>query len=428
MPDAEHAEEQVGPAPAYPTLDVTLVGADGKSTPFKPNSRTPIPVETPNFSGRVLLIVRPEMAKEDPYYHRRIFEGKTRRFEMQVQGRFKSFSGGVLYMGGELRELRQMQLGVLTKGIARGLLGLLHKKYPLLHYSFGDSAGVEAPRIVFPLWSAADWLIITKEGEVPPELGSRLDSEPEASRKARRNGGAGKIDPRLTYTFSYCSSNVNLPTWTLRNIPIWNNIDLHGFWLDAPLRIVIYEHEPRKGHDPHRPKPEGYALCLSLRHVPDGQRRHASAERAEAEEAEAEATEEEAYATAEEGEEEEEGEEGEAARAAGGVARPAAAGGGLGGVAAGGAAGRRSRRESDDADGELEGASGSGEVESASEASEDTEEMDDAHSFSFGSVGWERTDAEPEDHSEDTQACDYPQARRAGLRQPHLGQPSVHCG
>lgn len=105
-------------APVFERLEAALVGTgpNGEDdVPLQVNSLRPVRIETPFFSGHILLCVRTEKPGDDPFYHKRIFEGKTRRFELQLQGRFKRIGDGVLYMGGEIG-LRQMQLGLLTKG------------------------------------------------------------------------------------------------------------------------------------------------------------------------------------------------------------------------------------------------------------------------------------------------------------------------
>ena len=186
-----------------------------------------VPIETACFKGAMLLLVRPPRETDDPYYHPRIFRGKRRRFEIQIQGRFTRPDAGILYAGGEIG-LRQMALGLLLRGVARGLLGLISQVLPI-HYSFGSRSGDEAPHIVSPLWAAADRMIVSADGETPPELGSvaALDSEPAEQRKLRRlEAYSATFDPTCTYTFSFNTSNVDLPTWRLCGVPLFGDYDL----------------------------------------------------------------------------------------------------------------------------------------------------------------------------------------------------------
>lgn len=77
------------PPPAFPTLGISIPGqAGGPSTPFPPNSRFPVPLDTPLFRGHALFILKPATPAADPVYSPAIFAGKQRRFEVQIQGRF----------------------------------------------------------------------------------------------------------------------------------------------------------------------------------------------------------------------------------------------------------------------------------------------------------------------------------------------------
>ena len=103
-----------------------------------------------------------------------------------MQGRFKRLPQGVLYLGGEITE--QLKLGLVARSLANMLLKFVRARVPggALHYSFGDKDGTgQIAHITMPLWSAADRLVITPEGGVPPQLGTHLP-ESEASRLARR--------------------------------------------------------------------------------------------------------------------------------------------------------------------------------------------------------------------------------------------------
>jgi hypothetical protein len=253
--------------PTFPLSAKLHSTAEGIPAPFQLNSRSPVPIETPLFSGHALVIVRPDGGAQDPFYQHRVFEGKRRLFEVQLQGRFKRPVEGVLFVGGEI-SLRQMQLGLLTKSIAHGLLRIVRSFFPHLHFSFGDREGRERPHIVSPLWGGADRLIVTPIGETPPKLGSTaaMDAETPAHRKSRRGGGVGVYDTEQTYTFSFNTSNIDLNRWRLRGLPLFGDVDLHNFWLDGSVSISIYE-QPR-GRERHAPLPHEYALHVEIGHAP----------------------------------------------------------------------------------------------------------------------------------------------------------------
>ena len=272
--------------PVFPTLEASILDADGTYRPLPINSRDPVPIDTPLFKGHVLLLVRPETEADDPYYSEQVFRGKRRRFEVQIQGRFKvATDNAVVYTGGEVT-IKQMQLGLLTRGVARGLLSLISAVLPI-HYSFGQpttSRGVtqpELPHIVSPLMISADRMVVTPQGQLPPSLGApgmcdlaTLEKDPE--RKARRadagqRNNYGQFDTSSTYTFSFNTSNVDLPTWQLRGLPLWGDLDLRSFWDNGALRIVAYRHrqasESLKASAPHNPSPEDYAFVIQIQAV-----------------------------------------------------------------------------------------------------------------------------------------------------------------
>ena len=48
----------------------------------------------------------------------------------------------------------------------------------------------QLPHFVAPLWSAADVLIVTPDGETPPELGANLEEHVEGQVAEQRRRGA----------------------------------------------------------------------------------------------------------------------------------------------------------------------------------------------------------------------------------------------
>mmetsp|Transcript_31597 Transcript_31597/g.89708 ORF Transcript_31597/g.89708 Transcript_31597/m.89708 type:complete len:582 (+) Transcript_31597:293-2038(+) len=92
-----------GPPPRFPTLSTTWAEWQGTSpAPVVINSRRPISIRTELFEGSVLLMLRPETPQDDSYYQRRIFDGRKRMFECQVQGRFLKQPKGMVYIGAEI--------------------------------------------------------------------------------------------------------------------------------------------------------------------------------------------------------------------------------------------------------------------------------------------------------------------------------------
>lgn len=133
------ADASMPPLPVFPTLECCFADADAERlvdgsfasamsacpphAPLPLNSRHPIPFETELFSGTALLLVRPASPGADPFYSARLFDGRSRCLEVQVQGRFKRAPRGTVYIGGEVTE--RMQLGLVTKGLAKLILQLM---------------------------------------------------------------------------------------------------------------------------------------------------------------------------------------------------------------------------------------------------------------------------------------------------------------
>jgi hypothetical protein len=109
-----------------------------------------------------------------------IFVGKKCMIEFQIQGVFRRSPAGLLFMGIEITE--QMSLGLVTKGLCRMLLNFMQQFSKNLHYSFGEGDFInsknndqlEYPHISFPL-KDLDRLVITKQSETPPKLGSVIE-------------------------------------------------------------------------------------------------------------------------------------------------------------------------------------------------------------------------------------------------------------
>jgi len=107
-------------------------------------------------------MLRTEEPSGDPYYHSRVFDGKQRRFEIQIQGKFTVLPTGTVYIGGEITE-GPMELGLVTRGLCNMLLSFARRINSAMNYSFGDKAQEELPHIVFPLWTSVDKMVKTKE-------------------------------------------------------------------------------------------------------------------------------------------------------------------------------------------------------------------------------------------------------------------------
>ena len=145
------------------------------------------------------------------------------------------------------------------------ILNLLRKLTHGMHYSFGAKDGSENSRIVFPLWTFVDRLVITKHDEQPPELGNIIYEPKESVSKRKVSDATGNWELGKIYTLSFNSSNIDLPTWTLVNLPFIPNTDLHSFWGDSNLHIVVYDVPNQKKITRHSKDIVKYALNIQVR-------------------------------------------------------------------------------------------------------------------------------------------------------------------
>lgn len=110
-----------------------------------------------------------------------------------------------------------------------------------MHFSFGDSKGVETPHIVFPAWKFFDNIVITKPGDTPPPISEPFVEQTE-SREARKSSkSVGVWNTEDTYSMSFYSMYLDIPNWRIVKLPVTNDLDLRTFWGNSFLSIVLYE-------------------------------------------------------------------------------------------------------------------------------------------------------------------------------------------
>lgn len=148
-----------------------------------------------------------------------------------------------------------------------------------LSYSFGGADGLEKPHMVVPAHTFFDRVVVTKPGEVLPSLMDVL-SESEESIQRRRSKSQTFSDPydphsespgwmwntTDTYSFSFYTSNVDLPTWTLLNMPGFDDIHLKTLLGSSKLRLVIYENaaSPTQSNQRHLQQSNRYLFALQV--------------------------------------------------------------------------------------------------------------------------------------------------------------------
>lgn len=226
--------------PHFPSLQVGLLGKKGVFQPdFTLNSMTPIDIETELFQGRILIIVRPPNPEDDPYWNERIFSKRKRRLVIQIQGKFKYKPVGIVFAGAEVSE--QMKLGMLVRGLCGMLLKLVDSYNSNVHYSFGDSKGLEKPHIVAPAYTFFERVVATPPEETPPPMDCFFEESTESINKRKASESNGEWNTTDTYSLSFYSMYIDLPTWKLVSLPVSGDISLKTFWGNSLLSICMYE-------------------------------------------------------------------------------------------------------------------------------------------------------------------------------------------
>ena len=225
--------------PDFPFLKISNIVKNGMPTSFRPNTREPCKFDGDACSGEMLVMLRTNPIDPEFIW---AFDKKRRQFEMQVRIKFKVQPRGVVYLGGEIP--KRMSLGLATDLACKGILAVIRRISSACHASFGDEAGEELPHIVFPLWHAADRLVITKPGEALPAIGKGQIAESDTARSARLKDstlGRTSIAKGDTVTFSFHSAYMDFVEWKLRGLGAIRDQSLSWFWGSLPLHVVVYD-------------------------------------------------------------------------------------------------------------------------------------------------------------------------------------------
>ena len=131
-----------------------------------------------------------------------------------------------------------------------------------LHYSFGDKD--ENGHICAPAWKMFQNIVVTKPGETPPPLGDDLDESKESmAARAASDAAGGGWNTTDTFTMSYHSMYVDLPTWQVVKLPFAPTLDLRTFWGKSLLKICIYD-TPHPKSRYHLRQDNGYFAAIQL--------------------------------------------------------------------------------------------------------------------------------------------------------------------
>lgn len=216
-----------------------------------------VDLQGPHFEGRMFFATKPPLgdAAVPGAAHEELLDANGNNFELQIQGRMKRRPDGEIFLTAELRD-HPMRLGLVTRAMAKALLGVAQvmakSRGTTLRYSFGDRHS--NPGMTIPLL-LVDRLMIS---EAPLSLPVRT---PDATGTWRVDHGdfvpmkrdAVKFDVDQYVTFCIGSRLVDLPKWSLCNVPGIGTVGLSQFWSEQACYIKAFDEEPgRKGRDAER--------------------------------------------------------------------------------------------------------------------------------------------------------------------------------
>lgn len=131
-----------------------------------------------------------------------------------------------------------------------------------LHYSFGDAD--ENGHISAPAWNMFQSILVTKPGEMLPTLGDDIEESKESMTARASSNGIGQWNTIDTFTMSYHSMYVDLPTWQVVKLPFAPALDLRTFWGKSLLNVCIYDTAQRRDRR-HLRQDNSYFMAIRLK-------------------------------------------------------------------------------------------------------------------------------------------------------------------
>lgn len=174
------------------------------------------------------------------------FRSKRRRFEIQIQFKFKKAPTSKMYLSLEFEE--PMKLNLFVRTSLNVLLRFCKMKLPLFSYLLHrkkevsetdkQSGRYENLHFTCPAQNCLERIVVTKKGEIPPKLGDDIYEDP-VSRNKRRYGGDIEYNTEDTYTISVYSEFLDFIQWKL-SIPGLPKFSLTNFIAAQPLTVRAY--------------------------------------------------------------------------------------------------------------------------------------------------------------------------------------------
>ncbi|KAJ1621944.1 hypothetical protein T492DRAFT_846670 [Pavlovales sp. CCMP2436] len=244
--------------------------------PIRINDPTPLRVETEQFEGHALFLLRAPKVWQPGYppeyvapaaveFFKRPGNERS-RFEIQVQGRFRAGAPAhplsQLWLAIEIEE--PLSLGFLTRGVCAAALRVLKAiAKGALHASWGSGpvgqqlppgsgTQVELPHLAVPFTYVR--CVVTPEGQAPPALGAEASAAIGKAIEASPPAGDGAQLPAAaraqpagaggTVTLAYNSSFFDPVLWMISGLGSLPPLSIHDILAELPVFITVYSLGP----------------------------------------------------------------------------------------------------------------------------------------------------------------------------------------
>mmetsp|Transcript_21566 Transcript_21566/g.24572 ORF Transcript_21566/g.24572 Transcript_21566/m.24572 type:complete len:586 (+) Transcript_21566:195-1952(+) len=225
-------------------------------------------IDNEHFTGESLIMCRTSDAdmKVEPVntggtdlsdIRSNYFRKKQRRFEMQVQIKFKKAPPSRIYFGAFLDE--PINLGIVQKCFVRAALNFIAKKNNggFVYNVPGKEpkpdellvGTYERPHLVFAVEKAFDRLVETKQGETPPTLGREIHEDPELKKLRLKNEFT--YNTTSTYTLGLWSAYGDFTKWQCMNLPAIRPFSFGSLIDEQCLSLQLYYLNAPEGEKRH---------------------------------------------------------------------------------------------------------------------------------------------------------------------------------
>jgi len=228
---------------------------------YRSNPTQPCPFDSGACHGVFLAMHKPthdqRLLASGNYPYADHMHGRKRLWEFRLQLHFRQRVEGPLFVGVEQLDYQKVRPAQMTT--ANILVRALQRATGGLYQSYGDDpettqGELERPHVVFPVATMMDQLIVTEEGETPPDLTdpnfTKLGLTKANNRsKFKKAMESLELVPGPTFTFGFWGVAQFLDTilWQAPARGVMPEIKLTKIGIIPPGFMVMYAlHEPKE--------------------------------------------------------------------------------------------------------------------------------------------------------------------------------------